>query len=186
MSNSLRVCWVLTIGTVACVPVVFTTATFDVFGITQVTLLWLGTLAACGALLVHWGRGAALVRPAGWKPVVVFVSSMVVATVASRAPIVSLFGSYSRYDGLLTLLAVAALAALVQQCLAHRPARITTLMLAIAGSSTVGAGYLLIQELGWDWHQWAPTSHPPGLARQLEFLRRARRARRGSRCSRWY
>ena len=168
-----RARWAVVLATVAATPLAFSTWTIDVFNLTALTVLWVGTTVAAGLRVA--AHGWRLPRPPViWRPVAAYVVVLVVATLASRAPMVSLLGSYGRYGGLVTIVPAIALAWLVADGMAGSKRRRRHLLAAIAVSGALGAAYLWSQELGidaWGWLEpWdqAPR-HPPGALGNSNF-----------------
>lgn len=159
--------------TVGAVPLAFSTWTIDVFNLTALTVLWLGTIAAWGLWTAD--RGLRLPRvPAVWPAVAVYVLILVVATVASRAPAVSALGSYGRYGGLATVVPAIGLAWLFAEGLGRSKRHRRQALVTVALSGLMGALYLWSQELGidgWGWLEpWdQPPRHPPGALGNSNF-----------------
>jgi len=76
--------------------------------------------------------------------------SLVVSTLVSINPALSLGGSNWRYWGLPTQLAALGFAYMVSACCAGRPGRLRVLLRAIAASGLIVAGYGIAQYFGWD------------------------------------
>ncbi|MFV2039895.1 MAG: hypothetical protein ACC660_06590, partial [Acidimicrobiales bacterium] len=157
--------WVL-VATVAVTPLVFSRWTFDVFNITEVTVLWIGMTIAVGLRLSRVMSGDWPRIPAIWPYVLAYVGVFALTTSTSRAPVVSLMGNYGRLGGMVTLVPAVLVAWLLSDEMSKRPHRRRQLLAAIALSSTVGAMYLIAQQLDLDTYTWLqfggrePT-HPP-------------------------
>jgi O-antigen ligase len=76
--------------------------------------------------------------------------SLVVSTLASVNPALSLGGSNWRYWGLLTQLAALGFAYLVSACCAGQPGRLRAVLRGVAASGLVVAVYGIAQYFGWD------------------------------------
>ena len=163
----------MVLATVAVCPLAFSTWTIDVFNLTALTVLWIGTTIAWGLWVA--GHGFRLPPlPAMWPAVAVYLVVLAVATAASRAPAVSALGSYGRYGGLATIIPAIAIAWLFAEGLARSPRHRHHALGAIAVSGLLGALYLWSQQLGldaWGWLEpWdqAPR-HPPGALGNSNF-----------------
>lgn len=161
------------LATVGAVPLAFSTWTIDVFNLTALTVLWLGTTLAWGLWVAD--RGLRLPTPPGmWPAVAVYLVVLGAATVASRAPMVSALGSYGRYGGLATIVPAIALAWLVMDGVGRSPTRRRQALMAVTVSGVLGAIYLWSQQLdvdAWSWLEpWdkAPR-HPPGALGNSNF-----------------
>ena len=163
----------MVLTTVAVVPLAFSTWTIDVFNLTALTVLWLGTTVAWGLWVARHGlRIPAL--PAMWPAVALYVAVLIVATLASRAPMVSFLGSYGRYGGLVTIVPAIALAWLFADGVGRSRRHRRQALVALALSGALGATYLWSQELGidaWGWLEpWdQPPRHPPGALGNSNF-----------------
>ncbi len=168
-----RARWAVVLVTVAATPLAFSTWTIDVFNLTALTVLWVGTTLAAGLrVAAHGWRLPA--PPVIWRPVAAYVAILMVTTLTSRAPMVSFLGSYGRYGGLVTIVPAIVLAWLVADGIAGSARRRREVLMAIAGSGVLGAAYLWSQELGidaWGWLEpWdLPPRHPPGALGNSNF-----------------
>ena len=139
----------------ALIPLAIAPGCFFYFDVTpKVVLLLLGTAAAA----IWWAAtgGAAgfyrASRAARWFLLGVcgMAVSLVISTLASVNPALSLGGSNWRYWGLLTQLAALGFAYLVAACCAGRPGRLHVLLRSIAASGLIVALYGIAQYFGWD------------------------------------
>src|ERR1039457_6571848 len=139
----------------ALIPLAIAPGCFFYFDVTpKVVLLLLGTAAAA----IWWaatGGAAGFYRPsrdARWFLLGVcgMAVSLVISTLASVNPALSLGGSNWRYWGLLTQLAALGFAYLVSACCAGRPRRLRVLLRSIAASGLIVALYGIAQYFGWD------------------------------------
>ncbi len=139
----------------ALIPLAIAPGWFFYFDVTpKVVLLLLGTAAAA----IWWAAtgGAAgfyrASRAARWFLLGVcgMAVSLVISTLASVNPALSLGGSNWRYWGLLTQLAALGFAYLVAACCAGRPRRLRVLLRSIAASGLIVALYGIAQYFGWD------------------------------------
>lgn len=143
-------------------PVIFDVGTVKPFDAVKATTLWVFVWAAFGAWLVQVLRGRiSIQRP--WMAYlwVAFLAAMGLATAFSKTPVVSLFGIYGRYNGLLELVLFVQLAALVAQLYRRRPERAREFFFALGAASTVVVVYILIQLADLDPVGWSrPTGEP--------------------------
>lgn len=163
----------MVLATVAAVPLAFSTWTIDVFNLTALTVLWLGTTVAWGLWVSRHGLRMPAV-PMMWPAIAVYVTVLIVATLVSRAPMVSFLGSYGRYGGLVTVVPVIALAWLFADGVGRSRRHRRQALVALTASGVLGAIYLWSQELGidaWGWLEpWEqPPRHPPGALGNSNF-----------------
>jgi len=139
----------------ALIPLAIAPGWFFYFDVTpKVVLLLLGTAAA----VLWWAAdgGAAgfyrASRAARWFLLALcgMAVSLVVSTLASVNPVLSLAGSNWRDWGLVTQLAALGVAYLVAACCAGRPGRLRVVLRAVAASGLIVALYGIAQYLGWD------------------------------------
>ena len=139
---------------VALIPLAIAPGVFFYFDVTpKIVLLLLGTAAAVVWWAVEGASGFSRAsREARWFLWVVcgMAVSLVVSTLASVNPALSLGGSNWRYWGLVTQLAALGLACLVAVCCAGRPERWRVMLRAVAASGLIGASYGIAQYFGWD------------------------------------
>jgi O-antigen ligase len=142
----------------ALIPLAIAPGCFFYFDVTPKTvLLLLGTAAATlwwAAADTCW-TAAGLYRAsraARWFLLALcgMAVLLVVSTLASVNPALSLGGSNWRYWGLVTQLAALGFAYLVAVCCAGRPGRLRVLLRAIAVSGLIVSLYGIAQYLGWD------------------------------------
>jgi O-antigen ligase len=140
---------------IALIPLAIAPGWFFYFDVTpKVVLLLLGTAAAA----IWWtaAGGAAgfyrASRAARWFLLAMcgMAVSLVVSTLVSVNPALSLGGSNWRYWGLVTQLAALGFAYLVSACCAGRPGRLRVVLRAIAASGLIVAVYGIAQYSGWD------------------------------------
>jgi O-antigen ligase len=140
---------------IALIPLAIAPGLFFYFDVTPKTvLLLLGTAAA----VVWWtAAGGAqgfhrASRAARWFVLTLLwmAASLVVSTLASVHPALSLGGSNWRRWGLVTQLAALALAYLAAACCAGRPDRLRVMLRAMAASGLIAALYGAAQYFGWD------------------------------------
>lgn len=143
------------------VPIASVPAIADSFSLPKAVVLWVAAaLALAGAAVqaissrAGWVRRLRLVAPLG-----LLVGWTALAAALSPQPIVSLLGSYGRYDGLATVLAGAATAVAIVVFTAKRPDRLVPLVVALVASALVGTAVVAVQALGLAWTDWSV----PGL-----------------------
>jgi O-antigen ligase len=167
--------WWAAVGTVSLAPLAFSTWTFDVFSVVEATVLWLGASLVVGSALARWAIGG---RPLVFPGIAPYVGALLaalgVATVFSRAPVVSTLGNYGRLGGLATTVPVVVIAWTLAVGAAGRPDRQRGLLVTLALSGAVGAAYLWTQELDLDFADWVDSSnrdpsHPPGTLGNANF-----------------
>ena len=140
---------------IALIPLAIAPGLFFYFDVTPKTvLLLLGTAAAAvwwtaagGAQGFHQAS-----RAARWFVLILLwmAASLVVSTLASVNPALSLGGSNWRKWGLVTQLAALAFAYLAAACCAGRPDRLRVMLRAMAASGLIAAVYGAAQYFGWD------------------------------------
>ena len=165
--------WVL-VATVVSTPLVYSRWTFDVFNVTEATLLRLGVAVGLSLQLALRTTGWRLPLPKIWPLVAAYVGVVVLATAWSRAPWVSLMGVYGRLGGLATLIPAVLAAWLLYGHLVSRPHRRGQLLGAIGVSAAIGGIYLVGQQLDLDSIVWLEgdgqtPEHPPGLLGNSNF-----------------
>ncbi|MGD0363220.1 MAG: O-antigen ligase family protein [Bryobacteraceae bacterium] len=139
----------------ALIPLAIAPGWFFYFDVTpKVVLLLLGTAVAA----VWWaaaGGAAGFLRASRAARWFVLAScgmavSLVISTVASANPALSLAGSNWRYWGLVTQLAALSFAFLVAACCAGQPGRLRVLLRGVSLSGLLVAAYGMAQYFGWD------------------------------------
>jgi O-antigen ligase len=140
---------------IALIPLAIAPGLFFYFDVTpKIAVLLLGTAAAA----VWWtAAGGAqgfhrASRAARWFVLTLLwmAASLVVSTLASVNPALSLAGSTWRRWGLVTQLAALLLAYLVAAYCAGRPDRLRIILRAMAASGLIAAAYGAVQYFGWD------------------------------------
>ena len=139
---------------IALIPLAIAPGLLFHFDVTPKTvLLLLGAAAAA----IWWAAGGSpgihrMSRAARWFTLLILgmSASLVVSTLASVNPALSLGGSNWRNWGLVTQLAALALAYLVAASCAGQPDRLRMILRAIAASGVIAAVYGAAQYFGWD------------------------------------
>jgi O-antigen ligase len=140
---------------IALIPLAIAPGLFFYFDVTPKTvLLLLGTAAAavwCTAAGGAQGFHRAS-RAARWFVLTLLwmTASLVISTLVSVNPALSLGGSNWRRWGLVTQLAALALAYLAAVCCAGRPDRLRVILRGMAASGLIAAVYGAAQYFGWD------------------------------------
>lgn len=143
------------------VPITAAPFLADPFSLPKAVVAWVAVaLAAVGAVVqVISGGVGPLRRLRILLPLGVLVGWTALATVLSPQPLVSLLGSYGRYDGLVTLLAGAGAALALVVYTGRDPGRLGAVAIALSASAAVGLTVVVIQWLGLAWTNWSV----PGL-----------------------
>jgi len=146
----------LLIAVVVTVPLFFDIRLYSVFDLSKVIALYLLTIA----ILVVWS--IALVFKHGFKfsytvldiPVLAYIFIFIISSVISINPIVSLFGTYKRFEGLAaTLCYILIFYATVNFITTKR--RIFFFTIAIVGGVSLASMYGIAQHLGFDIFKWS-------------------------------
>ena len=137
------------------VPLLFIRGTFTVFTIPKVTVVMVAAAVLVtgeGAAAVSWG---VVSRPDRRVEILagLLVAAVLVSTVASDHPVISLTGVGVRYSGALTYIAYAVILRSAARCASGRSVRM--LVLAFAAANVGVVCYGLVQAFGRDPLQWA-------------------------------
>jgi O-antigen ligase len=143
------------------VPIASAPMLADSFSLPKAVVLWVASaLAVLGAVVQVASCGLGPVRRLRiLPPLALLVGWTAIATAASPQPLVSLLGSYGRYDGLITLVAGGAVALALVVFTAAAPGRLAAVAVALLASALVGLVVVVLQALGVAWDDWAV----PGL-----------------------
>src|SRR6266571_3961908 len=139
----------------AAAPVIFLRTTVDVFNLVKITALWIFTVLAV-ALWVMWSaeRGAWLPKMRLFWAAGAFLAAMVLATIFSEQPSLSLLGLYHRYGGLVPFVLYAIIALAIVGLYWERPGDVKEVARAATIASMLLAAYVLWQKAGLDWIPW--------------------------------
>lgn len=143
------------------VPIIAMPGIAGSFSLPKAVVSWIAVaLAGIGAVaqVVSCGPGP-LVRLKVLLPLGLLVGWTTLATVLSAQPLVSLMGSYGRYDGLAALLVGAVTVLAIVVFTAAEPERLSALVVALVAGAAVGLFVVVVQALGLAWTDWSV----PGL-----------------------
>lgn len=143
-------------------PVIFTRVTVDVFNLTKITSLWIfGILALAGWVVLSSERGVWVPRLRLFWFAGAFLLAVLLSTLLSQDTGLSLIGLYHRYGGLIPFLLYAMIALLIVGLYWERPDDLKEVPRATTLASAMLAGYVLIQQIGWDWIPWRDSNGQP-------------------------
>src|SRR3990170_1438634 len=164
MSNSLKnvsaLCDKLLVGllmaTVIIVPLFFDIRLYSVFDLSKVMALSLLTIVT----LVVWS--IALVFKHDFKfshtaidiPILAYIFIFIISSIISINPIMSLFGTYKRFEGLTATLCYILLFYAIVNFVTTRK-RLYLLVIAIVAGATISSIYGIAQHLGFDIFKWS-------------------------------
>ena len=159
MSNSLKnvsaLCDKLLVGllmaTVIIVPLFFDIRLYSVFDLSKVMALYLLIIA----ILVVWSIGFAFKHDFKFShstidiPILAYIFIFIISTIISINPIMSLFGTYKRFEGLTaTLCYILLFYSIVNFITTKR--RVYFLIIAIVTGASISSIYGIAQHLGFD------------------------------------
>src|SRR4051812_35566885 len=129
------------VAAVALVPLIFLPFTSDVFNLAKVATV-IVAVAVAGSLWVVSSseRQSWVPAPSVLRWVGLYVLVFACATALSEARVVSVFGLYHRYGGLIPLLSMLAFGAVIVGLFAPQPARVMMLGAARAAAPAGGGG----------------------------------------------
>lgn len=149
----------LLITTVVAIPLFFDIRLYSVFDLSKVMALYLLTIA----ILVVWSIALVLKTPALRLglihtaidiPILAYIFIFVISSIISINPIMSLFGTYKRFEGLTaTLCYILIFYATVNFITTKK--RVYWLIIAIVAGATVSSIYGIAQHLGFDMFKWS-------------------------------
>lgn len=146
-----RVGWVVTLVTVGGVLLVFAPGGAEPFAVPKESVLVAGTVVALALRLAERLTGG---RPAPWPrvapAVAAYGAALVLATITALSPVVALLGWPGRQTGLVTALALLALAGLVVVHTWRRPERLWSLAAVLVGATAAHAAFVVVAHFGWD------------------------------------
>src|SRR3990172_2901787 len=146
----------LLLATVITVPLFFDIRLYSVFDLSKVMALYLLTIA----ILVVWS--IALVFKHGFKfshtaidiPILAYIFIFIISSIISINPIMSLFGTYKRFEGLTATLCYILLFYTTVNFVTTKK-RLYLLVIAIVAGATVSSVYGIAQNLGFDIFKWS-------------------------------
>ena len=146
----------LLIATVVVIPLFFDIRLYSVFDLSKVMTLYLLTIA----ILVVWS--IALVFKHGFKfshtaidiPILAYIVIFIISSIISINPVMSLFGTYKRFEGLAATLCYIFLFYTTINFVTTQK-RIYSLIIAIVAGATISSIYGIIQHLGFDIFKWS-------------------------------
>ena len=149
----------LLIATVVVIPLFFDIRLYSVFDLSKVMALYLLTIA----ILVVWSIALVLKTPALRLglihtaidiPILAYIFIFIISSIISINPIMSLFGTYKRFEGLTaTLCYILIFYATVNFITTKR--RLYLLIIAIVAGAIVSSVYGIVQHLGFDMFKWS-------------------------------
>ncbi len=144
------------IATVVIVPLFFDIRLYSVFDLSKVTILYLLT----AILLAFWIISATcrqdftFARTAIDIPILAYVGVFIISTIFSINPLMSLFGTYKRFEGLTATVCYLFLFYATVNFITTKK-RIYILIIAILVSAVVASCYGIAQHLGYDMFKWS-------------------------------
>src|SRR3989338_3683177 len=146
----------LLLAVVVAVPLFFDIRLYSVFDLSKVMALYLLTIA----ILVVWS--IALVFKHGFKfshtaidiPILAYIFIFIISSIISINPIMSLFGTYKRFEGLTATLCYILLFYTTVNFVTTKK-RLYLLVIAIVAGATVSSVYGIAQHLGFDIFKWS-------------------------------
>ncbi len=164
MKNSLEIislyCEKVIIGfllaIVVIVPLFFDIRIYSVFDLSKVTVLYLLTaiLLAFWIILAACKQRFAFARTALDVPILAYAGVFIISTVVSINPLMSLFGTYKRFEGLTATVCYLFLFYATVNFITTRK-RIFLLITAILTSAVLASCYGIAQHLGYDMFRWS-------------------------------
>ena len=143
------------LGTLFLAPLVFYTGLLDAVGLPKIAVLWVGTLVGlAGVLISRANGGTRLPRLRLGGPALALLVVAALATAFSIAPLVSLRGMHSRYNGLTSLALCEAAALVIAALYGPRTARLRSLAFVLATSGALVSAYVFVQFFRLDPIDW--------------------------------
>src|SRR3972149_6044903 len=146
----------LLLAVVVAVPLFFDIRLYSVFDLSKLMALYLLTIA----ILVVWS--IALVFKHGFKfshtaidiPILAYIFIFIISSIISINPVMSLFGTYKRFEGLTATLCYIFLFYVTVNFVTSQK-RFYLLIIAIVTGATVSSIYGIAQHLGFDIFKWS-------------------------------
>ncbi|MFN3531245.1 MAG: tetratricopeptide repeat protein [Candidatus Brocadia sp.] len=149
----------LLIATVVVVPLFFDIRLYSVFDLSKVMALYVLTIA----ILVVWSIALALKTSSLWQglihtaidvPILAYIFVFIISSAISINPIMSLLGTYKRFEGLTaTLCYIFVFYATVHFVTTRK--RLYLLIISILAGAIVSSCYGIAQHLGFDFFKWS-------------------------------
>ncbi|MDO8140943.1 MAG: O-antigen ligase family protein, partial [Candidatus Brocadiales bacterium] len=149
----------LLLATVITVPLFFDIRLYSVFDLSKVMALYLLTIA----ILVVWSIALVIETPALRLglihtaidiPILAYIFIFIISSIISINPIMSLFGTYKRFEGLTVTLCYIFLFYVTVNFVTSQK-RLYFLIIAIVAGTTVSSIYGIAQHLGFDIFKWS-------------------------------
>ena len=151
-----KIILVLLITAVIVPQLFFDIRLYSVFDLSKATALYLIVIA----ILIVWSIMLAFKQNFRFSrtpldiPILAFIFVFVISTVISINPIVSLFGTYKRYEGLTpTVCYILVFYAIVN--FANTKKRLYLLIISIVAGAVIASCYGILQHLGFDLFKWS-------------------------------
>ncbi len=146
----------LLIATVVVVPLFFDIRLYSVFDLSKVTALYLLTIA----ILVIWTIKLAFKYDFKFSytaidiPILAYIFIFIISSAISINPIMSLFGTYKRFEGLTAAICYIFIFYATVNFVTTKK-RLYCLILAILAGATISSCYGIAQHLGFDYFEWS-------------------------------
>src|SRR3972149_10531374 len=146
----------LLIASVVIVPLFFDIRLYSVFDLSKVNALYLITIG----ILAVWSILIILKKDINFSytkidiPILSFISIFIISTIVSINPLMSLFGTYKRFEGLTATLCYILIFCATVNFVTTRK-RLYLLVFAIVAGATISSIYGIAQHLGFDIFKWS-------------------------------
>lgn len=149
----------LLIAAVVAIPLFFDIRLYSVFDLSKVMALYVLTIA----ILVVWSIALALKTPAlrlGLThtaidtPILAYIFIFIISSIISINPIMSLFGTYKRFEGLTATLCYILIFYTTVNFITTQK-RLYLLVISIVAGAAVSSVYGIAQHLGFDFFKWS-------------------------------
>ncbi len=146
----------LLLATVVIVPLFFDISLYSVFDLSKVTALYLITIS----ILVVWLILLAFRHDLKFShipiniPILAYITIFVISSIISINPIMSLFGTYKRFEGLTATLCYILIFYTTVNFITTKK-RLYLLIIAIVAGAAVSSVYGIAQHLGFDIFKWS-------------------------------
>ncbi|MBM2833314.1 MAG: hypothetical protein HW406_475 [Candidatus Brocadiaceae bacterium] len=146
----------LLLTAIVAIPLFFDIRLYSVFDLSKVTALYLTTIS----ILVVWLILLAFRHDLKFShipiniPILAYITIFVISSVISINPIMSLFGTYKRFEGLTATLCYILLFYATVNFVTTKK-RLYCLILSILAGATISSCYGIAQHLGFDFFRWS-------------------------------